>query len=326
MSRILITGANGFIGSHLAETLVREAGSSVRALIRPGSEGKPGNLDLLSDDVRREIELRSADLRDAEAVAKAMEGVQRVYHLGGIISNPYSVQHPDETIATNVNGTLNILQAMRRHNVASGVFLSTSEVYGVPRYLPIDEQHPLQPLSPYSASKIGAEALILSFQRTYDLSLVVLRPFNVYGPRQSTRAVIPTIIEQALTSAVVRLGSVDTMRDYTYVADTVRAIILAWQHGTALDHALNIGTGQSVRIGDLAAQIIGLIGREVAIKPNEQGRVRPNAVEIPRLEASWRLACDTIGWSPQFSLEAGLYQTIAWYREHFDLFDIGRTG
>src|SRR5512142_9690 len=223
--KALVTGASGFIGSHLVELLVRE-GYSVRAMTRYTSENRRGNLALLPPDILEHVEVYPADLRDAEAVSLAVDGVDVIFHLGAIISIPYSYQHPEETVSVNIQGTLNVLQAMRQHGTARGVIVSTSEVYGSAQYVPIDEKHPLQPQSPYAATKVGAEALSISFHRTYETPVVVIRPFNTYGPRQSTRAVIPTIITQALTKPVVSLGAIHTVRDYTYAADTARGLML----------------------------------------------------------------------------------------------------
>ncbi len=318
--KALVTGASGFIGSHLVELLVRE-GYSVRAMTRYTSENRRGNLALLPPDILEHVEVYPADLRDAEAVSLAVDGVDVIFHLGAIISIPYSYQHPEETVSVNIQGTLNVLQAMRQHGTARGVIVSTSEVYGSAKYVPIDEKHPLQPQSPYAATKIGAEALSISFQRTYETPVVVIRPFNTYGPRQSTRAVIPTIITQALTKPVVSLGAIHTVRDYTYAADTARGLMLGSRSDAALGQVVNLGTGQSVRIGDVAQKIIDLIGRPVTISANEGQRLRPGASEVQRLESDNRLAASLFGWSPQVSLEDGLGRTIAWMRDHLDQFD-----
>ena len=219
---VLVTGAGGFIASHLVETLVRE-GARVRAFVRYNSRGDPGLLSLLDEDVKAQVEVVAGDLRDPDAVQSAVRGMSTVFHLGALIAIPYSYLHPVEVVETNVIGTLNVLMAARAHSVERLVHTSTSEVYGTARRVPIDETHPLQGQSPYSASKIGADKLAESFYCTYSLPVVTVRPFNTYGPRQSARAVIPTIITQALSRDEIRLGSLDTKRDFTYVSDTVLA-------------------------------------------------------------------------------------------------------
>lgn len=319
-AQALVTGASGFIGSHLVELLVRE-GYTVRALTRYTSDNRRGNLALLPSEITDQVEVCPADLRDAEAVSMALDGVDTVFHLGAIISIPYSYQHPEETVAVNILGTFNVLQAMRQHTTRRGVIVSTSEVYGSARYVPIDENHPLQPQSPYAATKVSAEALSISFHRTYETPVVVVRPFNTYGPRQSARAVIPTIISQALTRPVVSLGAIHTVRDYTYAADTARGLMLASRSDTALGQVVNLGTGQSVTIGDIAHKIIELIGRPVTISANEGQRLRPGGSEVLRLESDNRLAASLIGWRPEVSLDEGLQKTIDWVRDHLGQFD-----
>ncbi len=321
--KVLVTGAGGFIGSHLVELLVRE-GYRVRAMTRYTSDSRKGNLALLPADLLNEVEIYRADLHDADAVSDALTEMETVFHLGAIISIPYSYQHPEETVDVNVGGTLNVLQAMRRHGTACGVIVSTSEVYGSAQYVPIDEKHPLQPQSPYSASKIGAEALSISFQRSYNTPIVVVRPFNTFGPRQSARAVIPTIISQALTRDTVSLGAIHTWRDYTYAEDTARGLMLAALHPEAYGQVVNLGTGVSTTIGDIANRIIALIGRSVTVSANEGERMRPDASEVLRLESDNRLAAQLIGWQPKYTLDDGLQKTIDWIREHIDLFDVGQ--
>jgi dTDP-glucose 4,6-dehydratase len=320
LAKALVTGASGFIGSHLVELLVRE-GYTVRALTRYTSDNRRGNLALLPSEITDQIEICRADLRDAEAISLAMDGIDTVFHLGAIISIPYSYQHPEETVAVNILGTFNVLQAMRQHRTRRGVIVSTSEVYGSARYVPIDENHPLQPQSPYAATKVSAEALSLSFHRTYETPVVVVRPFNTYGPRQSARAVIPTIISQALTRPVVSLGAIHTVRDYTYAADTARGLMMAAQSDAALGQVVNLGTGQSVTIGDVAHKIIDLIGRPVTLSANEGQRLRPSGSEVLRLESDNRLAASLIGWRPAVSLDDGLQKTIDWVRDHLGQFD-----
>ncbi|MBE2193220.1 MAG: SDR family NAD(P)-dependent oxidoreductase [Anaerolinea sp.] len=318
---VLVTGAAGFIGSHLVEALVRD-GFRVRAFIRYTSGGEQGgNLADLPADVRAQIETYAGDLRDPDAVRSALRGVDTVYHLGAIISIPYSYRHPEETVSVNIGGTLNVLQAMRHWETRRGVIVSTSEVYGSALYTPIDEKHPLQPQSPYSASKIGAESISLSFQRSFDTPVVVVRPFNTFGERQSARAVIPTIISQALTRDTVTLGAVHTYRDYTHASDTARGLICAAAADAAVGQVVNLGTGQTITIGDLAALIIRLIGREVTVQANEVERLRPAASEVSKLQSDNRLAASLIGWTPQIGLDEGLRRTIRWIGDHLNQFD-----
>lgn len=321
MRKVLVTGAGGFIGSHMAELLLRE-GYAVRALTRyTSAANRFGNLNLLPAELRAEIDLYAGDLRDAEAVRKAMQGMDTVIHLGAIIAIPYSYQHPEETAAVNLTGTLNVLQAMRQLGTARGVIVSTSEVYGTALYTPIDEKHPLQPQSPYSATKIGAEALAISFQRSFGTPVTVVRPFNTYGPRQSARAVIPTIISQALTRDTVKLGAIHTYRDYTYAEDTARGLLMAAQADSAVGQVVNLGTGETNTIGAIAELIISLIRRPVQVIAGESERLRPEASEVLKLQSDNRLAADLIGWRPQIGLREGLQRTIDWIAAHLDLFD-----
>ena len=321
--RVLVTGAGGFIGSHLVELLVME-GYAVRAMTRYTSGDRRGNLALLPPEIGRAVELYPADLRDADAVAQAVGGVDAVFHLGAIISIPYSYRHPEETVAVNVTGTLNVLQAMRRHGTRRGVIVSTSEVYGTAQYVPIDERHPLQPQSPYAASKVAAEAISISFHRAYGTPVVIVRPFNTFGPRQSARAVIPAIISQALVRDTVALGALHPYRDYTYAADTARGLLLAaYAPGShaAVGGVVNLGAGQSITIGELTEHIIALIGRPVTLAANQPDRMRPAASEVLRLQSDNRLAAELLGWTPQVPLQEGLIRTIDWCRAHPEHFD-----
>jgi dTDP-glucose 4,6-dehydratase len=321
MTRVLVTGSSGFIGSHLVELLVRE-GYTVRALTRYTSDDHRGNLIWLPPDILATLELYRADLRDAEAVEEAMKGIDTVFHLGAIISIPYSYQHPEETLSVNVNGTFNVLQAMRQLETRRGVIVSTSEVYGTARYVPIDEAHPLQAQSPYSATKISAEALAVSFQKSFGTPIIVVRPFNTYGPRQSARAIIPAIISQALTKPVVTLGALYPTRDLTFALDTARGLMLAGQaDDSALGQVVNLGTGSSISVGDLAHKIVALIGREVTIKGNDDERMRPESSEVLRLESNNQLAKRLIGWQPEILLDDGLQSTIDWIAAHPKSFD-----
>jgi NAD dependent epimerase/dehydratase len=315
---ILITGAGGFIGSHLTETMLK-AGARPRAFVRYNSRGDWGLLSFLSPEVRREVEVLAGDLRDLEAIRQAMRGVSHVFHLGALIAIPYSYIHPLDVVETNVMGTLNVLLAAREFEVARVVHTSTSEVYGTALHIPIDETHPLQGQSPYSASKIGADKLAESFYRSFDLPVVTLRPFNTYGPRQSARAVIPTIITQALTQSAIRLGNLEAKRDLTYVSDTVAGYLRVAEIPGVEGETFNLGTGSEVKIIDLAEEIIALLGNDVEIVV-ERSRLRPEKSEVQRLLSDNRLARIRLGWQPQISLREGLFQTIEWVAQHLDFY------
>jgi len=315
----LVTGAGGFIGSHLVEMLVRQ-GIHVRAFARYNSARQAGNIQLLPADIRQAVELYFGDLRDKEAVYQAASGVDQIYHLGAVITIPYSYQHPREVFEVNVIGTLNILTAARDHGTPHVMVTSTSEVYGTAQYEPIDEKHPLHPQSPYAATKVSSDAMAMSFHATYNLPVRIIRPFNTYGPRQSARAVIPTIISQALTHDVVKLGALHPTRDLTYVTDTVRGFVISAECDSAIGRPLNLGTGYSITVGELADLIIRLIGRKVEIVTDEQ-RFRPEKSEVMRLRSNNQLAKEIMGWEPLVSLEEGLQKTIDWIADHLDLFD-----
>jgi len=318
---VLVTGAGGFIGSHLAETLAR-AGAKVRAFVRYNSRGDSGLLRMVAPELRPKIEIIGGDLRDPQAVLDAMRGCEVVFHLGALISIPYSYFHPTEVAETNFMGTLNLLNAGRQLGVRRILHTSTSEVYGTALRVPIDEGHPLQGQSPYSASKIGADKLAESYYRSFDLPVVTVRPFNTYGPRQSARAVIPTVITQALVKDSLRLGSLDTARDFTYVEDTVAGFLSAAAAEGAEGGTYNLGTGENIRIGDLVEKIIQKVGRPVELEI-DQSRLRPEKSEVFNLISDNRLARTALGWTPQVSLDEGLDRTIAWLRNHLDLYRVG---
>ena len=309
---VLVTGAGGFIGSHLTERLIDE-GAQVRAFVRYTSRADLGLLSLLPADKLAALEVISGDLRDVEAVRGAARGVDTIFHLGALIAIPYSYVHPREVIEVNVLGTTNVLMAARDFAVRRVVHTSTSEVYGTARYTPIDEAHPLQGQSPYSASKIGADKIVESFVRSFELPVATLRPFNTYGPRQSARAVIPTIITQALTLDEVRLGSLTPQRDLTFVTDTADGFVRMATHDAAVGQEVNIGADATISIGELAQKIMALVGRELPIVSEEQ-RMRPAGSEVLRLWADNRKAGQLIGWRPTVSLDEGLRRTIEWIR------------
>lgn len=312
--QVLVTGAGGFIGSHLVERLV-ELGAKVRALIHYNSSGSYGWLE--HSQYRREIDFVLGDLRDRDSVCNAVRGVQYVFHLGALIAIPYSYYAPDSYIQTNVVGTLNVLQAARETGVARVVHTSTSEVYGTARYVPIDELHPLQGQSPYSASKIGADKLAEAFYLSFELPVITVRPFNTYGPRQSARAVIPTIITQCLTRGKASLGNLSPIRDLNFVTDTVEGLVKAAACTNAIGQTINLGTGKEISVGNLANLIATLLGRTLQIESDES-RVRPEGSEVERLLADNRLARTLFDWSPTVSLADGLKRTIAWFEKHID--------
>lgn len=316
--QVLITGAAGFIGSHLTELLVLE-GAKVRVFIRYNSREDIGLLRLLPFDVYSQLEIIMGDLRDVEAVRNAVKGVDTVFHLGALIAIPYSYLNPREVIETNVMGTVNVLMAGRDHNVRRIVHTSTSEVYGTAQYVPIDEKHPLQGQSPYSASKIGADKVVESFYCSFDLPVTTVRPFNTYGPRQSARAVIPTIITQALTKNEVKLGSLDPTRDFTYATDTANGFVKFAESEAVLGKTLNLGMGQTISIGNLAQRIFTLMGKEPKVMTDEQ-RLRPQKSEVLKLHSSNEQAKCLAGWEPEISLDEGLKRTIDWIDRHIDLF------
>ena len=319
--RVLVTGAGGFIGSHLVEALLQR-GARVRAFVRYTSRQDPGMLRQLAPEDLARLEIVAGDLRDEGAVRQAVRGCQVLFHLGALISIPYSYLHPQEVASTNIMGTLNVLSACRDFDVERVVHTSTSEVYGTARQVPISETHPLQGQSPYSASKIGADKIAESFQCAYGLPVVTIRPFNTFGPRQSARAVIPTIISQALVQDSIRLGNLSTTRDFTYVADTVAAFLKGAETPDVEGEVFNLGTGREISIRDLADMIIRLVGRPVTLALDEQ-RLRPENSEVLRLLSDNSLAVRKLGWQPQYSLESGLERTIAWVREHLELFRVG---
>jgi NAD dependent epimerase/dehydratase len=320
--RVLVTGAGGFIGSQLTEELLL-AGADVRAFVRYNSRGDSGLLRQLAPDLLREVEIIAGDLRDFAAVDRAVDGTDIVFHLGAIISIPYSYRHPVETSETNFMGTLNVLMASRQHNIGRLVHTSTSEVYGTAQFTPMNEAHPLQGQSPYSASKIGADKLVESFYRSYNLPAVTVRPFNTYGPRQSARAVIPTIITQVLTSGCVRLGNLDARRDFTYVRDTIDGFMKAADAQAVLGREINLGTGVDVSIGALVDKVVQITGRKVEVMTDNE-RLRPEQSEVRQLLSDNRLARQVLDWQPLWTLDEGLNETIAWIGQNLDFYQVGR--
>lgn len=312
--RVLVTGAGGFIGSHLAELLVQE-GASVRAMVHYNGAGRRGWLD--SSRHADQMEFVAGDVADQESVWQAVAGCDTVFHLAALIAIPYSYVAPRSYVRTNVEGTLNVMEACRRLDVARVVHTSTSEVYGTALRVPIDEEHPLQGQSPYSASKIGADKIAESYHLSFGLPVVTVRPFNTYGPRQSARAVIPTIITQCLAGQTVKLGNLDPTRDLNFVADTASGFLAAASSENAAGQTYNLGTGREISIGDLARLIGQLAGSPVEVVTDGQ-RIRPEGSEVERLLASTAKTTRDLGWSSQVSLEEGLARTIDWVRAHQD--------
>lgn len=312
--QVVVTGADGFIGSHLVEQVVVHGGR-VRAFCYYNSFNSWGWLDTVPTDVMAEVDVFMGDIRDPNGVRTALEGADAVMHLAALIGIPFSYHSPDSYVDTNVKGTLNVLQAARDQGLKRVVVTSTSEVYGTARYVPIDEAHPRQGQSPYSASKIGADAMAESFYRSFGLPVTIVRPFNTYGPRQSARAVIPTIITQLLSGAEeLHLGSLHPTRDLTYVTDSATGFIALCECDAAVGRDVNLGAGEEITIGALAAVIMDIVGREVPIVADGQ-RSRPEKSEVERLLSDNTLARELAGWAPQVSLREGLERTVAWFAE-----------
>lgn len=314
--KILITGADGFIGSHLTEELVRQ-GHDVKAFVYYNSFNSWGWLDQSAKEVKESLEVFSGDIRDPFGVKDAMKGCTHVLHLASLIAIPYSYHSPCTYIDTNIKGTLNIIQAARELEVEKVVHTSTSEVYGTAQYVPIDEDHPLQGQSPYSASKIGADQMALSFYSSFDTPVAVIRPFNTYGPRQSARAVIPTIISQlANGQTTIKLGAISPTRDFNYVKDTVGGFISVMNSIRSVGEVINVGSNYEVSIGETAEMIADIMGVNLTIETDEQ-RLRPEKSEVNRLWAENKKAKELIGWQPQYGgkdgFRRGLEDTIEWF-------------
>nr|WP_206810935.1 NAD-dependent 4,6-dehydratase LegB [Paradesulfitobacterium ferrireducens] len=314
--KILVTGADGFIGSHLTEALVYQ-GYKVRAFVQYNSFNSWGWLDTSDELIKNELDIFAGDIRDPFAVKKAMDQCSIVFHLAALIAIPYSYRSPSSYIDTNITGTLNILQTARELGLEKVVHTSTSEVYGTAQYVPIDEKHPLQAQSPYSASKIGADQLALAFYRSFGVPVAIIRPFNTYGPRQSARAVIPTIITQiAAGKEKIKLGSLSPTRDMNYIKDTVSGFIAVAEVDKSVGEVINIGSNYEISIGDLANLIAEIMGKDVMIE-SELERLRPDNSEVERLWADNSKAKDVLGWTPAYSgldgLKRGLKDTVAWF-------------
>ncbi|HEV7772201.1 MAG TPA: SDR family NAD(P)-dependent oxidoreductase [Conexibacter sp.] len=316
---VAVTGAGGFVGSHLVETLVR-AGADVRALTSYRAQPQDlGALHWVSSEVRDVIDVQRGDVRDSEAMERLVAGREVVFHLAALVAIPYSYANPRHVFDVNVTGTLNVALAARDAGVRRLVHTSTSEVYGTAQQVPITEEHPISAQSPYAASKAAADQLVMSFHRSYELPATIVRPFNTYGPRQSMRAVLPTIAVQALAGGPVRLGSLDPRRDMTYVADTVAGFLAAAVAPTAEGETLQLGTGVDHSVADMVAAVGRAVGRELEVE-QDPARTRPVASEVMRLISSPARMTEATGWTPRYDLDAGVSELVAWVREHLDAF------
>ena len=322
MPKTLVTGAGGFIGSHLAEELVR-MGEDVRAFIRYNSRDERGLLEYLPKEIQGQLEVIPGDLLDPNGVRKAVRGCSKIFHLGALIAIPYSYVHPFDFVQANVVGTAHLLNAcLDNEGLERIIHTSTSEVYGTAQYTPIDEKHPLQAQSPYAASKIAADKLAESYYLSFNLPIAILRPFNTFGPRQSLRAIIPTIISQAIGNQKILLGNIKPRRDFLFVKDTVQGFVGMGKCNEAVGRVVNIGTGRDLSIGELAKKIVELTGKGGKVEIEDR-RFRPEKSEVMQLLADTRLAQKLFGWAPRYSLEDGLKETIGWYRENLSRFKVG---
>ena len=320
--RVLVTGAGGFIGSHLVEALATQ-GAEVVAFTRYTSQAKRGLLEVLPQECLQRVRTVRGDLRDPEALEEAGQGVEYIFHLGALVGVPYSFVHPADVVSVNTVGTLNVLAMARARGVRRVVIASTSEVYGTALFVPITEEHPLQAQSPYAASKIGADAIANSFHRGYGLPVAIVRPFNAFGARQSDRAVIPTIISQALTQKRIKLGNVRATRDFTYVTDTVRGFLAAAAGGDeVLGQPINVGSGFEISVGELAERIISLSNSDAEVEIDRE-RLRPESGEVERLWCDNTKARELLGWEPIVPLDEGLRRAIDWVSRYTDLYKPG---
>jgi len=315
MSKVLVTGAGGFIGSHLCEKLLQQ-GREVRALVRYNGRGTQGWLD--SSPARDRIEVVAGDIRDYDSVSRAVSGCDQVYHLAALIGIPYSYESPLAYVRTNVEGTYNVLESARREGLSRVLVTSTSEVYGTAQYTPIDEAHPLQPQSPYSASKIGADNLALSYQLSFGVPVVVARPFNTFGPRQSARAIIPSLATQLLSRRpYIDVGSLDPVRDLTFVEDTASAMITIANTDAFLGKAVNVGTGEAISIAEIYERLVKVTGYRAELR-QDPARIRPQASEVMRLISNNSLLRASTSWRSAFDIDAGLAKTVEWLRANLD--------
>ena len=319
---VVVTGAGGFIASHLTEELVRR-GANVKALVHYNSRNDWGSLELAEKDLIDEVEVFSGDVTDPFFVRNATKDIDIVFHLAALIGIPYSYVAPENYVNVNIKGTLNVLQAGLDNGVEKIVHTSTSETYGTAEYTPIDEKHPLKGQSPYSASKIGADKLAESYYLSFDLPVATIRPFNTFGPRQSARAIIPTIISQALTKDEIHVGSLSPIRDLTFVKDTVNGFIEVGTSERSIGEVINIGTGSGVSIGELLQRILTITGKENLKIVEDQKRIRPGKSEVMELVCNNSKAKRLLEWSPDHTLDEGLAETIEWMREYTNLYKTG---
>lgn len=321
MKKVLVTGSGGFIGSHLVEKLVDE-GYKVRSFVHYNSFNSWGWLDTLPKEILNDIEVFTGDIRDPNGVKESMKGIDEVYHLAALIAIPFSYHSPDSYVDTNIKGTLNVLQAARDLETSRILVTSTSEVYGTAQYVPIDERHPYQGQSPYSATKIGADRIAESFYRSFDMPITIVRPFNTYGPRQSARAVIPTIITQLLAGKEeIKLGSLTPTRDFNYVKDTVQGFIEIAKATNTIGEEINIATQREISIGKLAEELIKQINPNTKIICEEE-RLRPEKSEVNRLLGSNEKIKKMTNWKPHYTLEEGLAETIEWIKNNLDKYKV----
>lgn len=320
--KVLVTGAGGFMGSHLTESLVKK-GARVTAFVRYNSRNDPGCIKMVSQEIKDSMRIVYGDLRELETLRKAMKGNSVIFNLAALVGIPYSYIHPNEVVETNTIGTLNVLTAARVEGIEKFVQTSTSEVYGSARYIPIDEKHPKQPQSPYSASKIASDAIALSYYYAFNLPVTIIRPFNTYGPRQSARAVIPTIITQALTNQGLKLGNTRSTRDFTFISDTVEGFVKIAESENSIGQEINIGSSFEISIYDLAKKIISILGRDVKLIEDKL-RIRPQKSEVERLFCDNSKAFKIIKWKPKISLKEGLIKTIEWIQNSMNLYDPGK--
>lgn len=318
---VLVTGAAGFIGGHLTAALVG-GGANVRAFVRYNSRSDVGTLGWFDPPILTELEVVPGDLRDIESVARACTGVEVVFHLGAQIAIPYSYLNARDFFETNVLGSLNVAEASLAARVDHIIHMSSSEVYGTARFVPITEDHPLEPQSPYAASKVGADKLMDSYHRAHGLPVTVVRPFNTYGPHQSARAIVPTIITQAIASSVLRLGSLEPRRDLTYVGDTVNALLATAGKSSTFGRTIQLGTGEDISVGEIVELVSELLGKKLTVE-HDRSRVRPLNSEVARLLSDPTLAQELTGWRPSVSLRDGLSRTIEWITANATHFRVG---